>query len=300
MMNYALELKNVSKSLGRRKIIEDLSLQITPGEILGFLGPNGSGKTTTIRMIVGLVKPDGGEIRVGGYCLGREPRQARASLGCIVENPELYSWLTGWENLCQFGVMKGVREEARLKEAAALVGMSRRIHDPVRTYSLGMRQRLGLAVALLAKPKLLILDEPANGLDPAGIAELRVLLRHLAGDGLAVLLSSHLLAEVQQVCDRVTILSQGRLLYSGQEGLANHQVISWQVRDLPRASQVLTCLGYSCSQQQGKLSAAIPRDQLAYVNRELALADVGLELVVPGELAVEELFMQLTGGNVIA
>jgi ABC-2 type transport system ATP-binding protein len=208
-----VQLLGVSKRIGRATIIDDLSFDVVPGEIFGFLGPNGAGKTTTIRMMVGLMTLTAGDIRIKGHSIRSSFEQAIRHVGAIVENPEMYKFLTGYQNLVHFARMvKGVTKE-RIDEVVRLVKLEERIHDKVSKYSLGMRQRLGVAQALLHRPSLLILDEPTNGLDPAGIRELRDYLRKLTRDeGITVIVSSHLLSEMELMCDRVAIIQRGRLV----------------------------------------------------------------------------------------
>jgi ABC-2 type transport system ATP-binding protein len=207
-----LSVKNVKKKISGKMIIHDVSFEVKAGEIFGFLGPNGSGKTTTIRMLVDLIKPTEGEIKICGHNVQRDPEEALQHIGCIVENPEVYSYMTGWENLEHFARMQRGIGQDRIQEVVAVVGLDQRIHDKVKTYSLGMRQRLGIAQALLGRPRLLILDEPTNGLDPKGIKELREFVRMLANQGMSLFISSHLLSEIQLMCDRVAIISNGRVL----------------------------------------------------------------------------------------
>ena len=197
----------------------DVSFEVLEGEVFGFLGPNGAGKTTTIRMLVGLARPDRGTVRIRGLDLARDFRRAMAHVGCIVESPDLYKYLTGRENLMHFARMLPDGASSRIPELAGLVALEERLDDKVSTYSLGMRQRLGIAQALLGNPDLLILDEPANGLDPAGIREIRLLVRRLAEQrNISVFVSSHLLSEVEQMCDRVAIIHRGRTLATGPVG----------------------------------------------------------------------------------
>lgn len=208
-----VELKNLSKRYGGREIVRDFSLEVFPGEILGFLGPNGAGKTTVIRMMVGLVPPSEGEVFVGGCNIRTQRSQALRHVGVIVENPEMYKYMSGYKNLLHFARMIPGITKQRIQEVTKLVGLEDRIHDKVKTYSLGMRQRLGVAQALLHNPSVLILDEPTNGLDPAGIRDLRDYLKRLARDnGTAVIVSSHMLSEMELMCDRVAIIQQGALL----------------------------------------------------------------------------------------
>lgn len=204
-----LEVKGVKKKLGKREIIKGLDLSVNEGEIFGFLGPNGAGKTTTIRMLVGLISPNEGEIVVCGKSVLSEKEQALKNVGAVVENPELYKYLSGRENLMQIARIRKVSKE-EVEELIDLVGLKDRIDDKVRKYSLGMKQRLGLAAALIGNPKLLILDEPTNGLDPSGIIDFRDVVKKAARErGMAVFISSHILSEVQNLCDRVAFINNG-------------------------------------------------------------------------------------------
>lgn len=210
---YAVQLLNVSKNIKKKPIIRNLSLNVFPGEVLGLLGPNGAGKTTTIRMMVGLAAPTSGEIYIHGKSITRDFKGAIRQVGAIVENPEFYGYLSGYRNLEHFANMIPGISKDRIMETARLVGLEERINDKVKTYSLGMRQRLGLAQALLHKPSVLILDEPSNGLDPAGIREMREYLQKLARkENTTVIVSSHLLAEMEMMCDRIAVIQGGKLL----------------------------------------------------------------------------------------
>ena len=212
----ALRAERLAKRYGTRQAVVDASFTLKPGEVFGFLGPNGAGKTTTIRMLVGLIRPSAGRVLVGGHDLLREREAALRRLGCIVESPDFYDYLTGRENLAHFARMIDAEASSRIEPLAEMLRVRERLDDKVRTYSLGMRQRLGIAQALLGEPDVLVLDEPANGLDPAGIRELRELLRRLADQrGLAVFVSSHLLGEIERMCDRLAIVHRGRVLAEG-------------------------------------------------------------------------------------
>lgn len=212
-MESILELKNVTKVIKGKTIIDNISFEVNKGEVFGFLGPNGAGKTTTIRMIVGLMGITSGDITIGGSSIKTSFEDAVRHIGAIVENPEMYKFLTGHQNLIHYARMtKGITKE-KIDEVVKLVGLTDRIHDKVKTYSLGMRQRLGLAQCLLHDPDLLILDEPTNGLDPAGIREIRDYLRLLARErNMAVIVSSHLLSEMEMMCDRIGIIQNGKLV----------------------------------------------------------------------------------------
>ncbi|WP_046173917.1 ABC transporter ATP-binding protein [Domibacillus indicus] len=212
-MKALIQLENVTKTIKGKKIIDSLNFSIEEGEVFGFLGPNGAGKTTTIRMMVGLMKLTEGDILISGHSIQTEFEEAVQHIGAIVENPEMYKFLSGYDNLKQYARMhKGVSRK-RMDEVVKLVGLEDRIHDKVKSYSLGMRQRLGIAQSLLHRPRVLILDEPTNGLDPAGIKEIRQYIRDLAEkENMAVVVSSHLLSEMEMMCDRIGILQKGRLI----------------------------------------------------------------------------------------
>ena len=210
-----LELDGLSRAYGRRMVVDHVDLVLHRGEILGFLGPNGAGKTTTIRMALNLVRPSAGTVRVLGSDVWREPRRVLPRVGALVEAPALYPRLSGRDNVRAFAAAVGGARPAAIGELIELVGLGEREHDRVRTYSLGMKQRLGVAIALLNDPDLLVLDEPANGLDPLGIVEMRDLMSRLAAEGRAIFLCSHVLREVEAICTRVAIIDRGRIVHQG-------------------------------------------------------------------------------------
>ncbi len=211
MSTPALELLKVKKTIRNKEIIKGLDFTVNKGEVFGFIGPNGAGKTTTIRMIVGLMKLTEGDIRILGNSIKSNFKGAIEKVGAIVENPELYPYMTGWQNLKHYARMFPNITDERIKEVVSIVKMEKPIHQKVKRYSLGMRQRLGIAQAILHKPAVLILDEPTNGLDPAGIREIRQYIRKLAKEEeIAVIISSHLLSEIEQMCDRIGIIKKWR------------------------------------------------------------------------------------------
>ena len=212
-MEKILECKDLCKSFGKKQILKKVSFSINEGDILAFIGPNGSGKTTTIKLILGLQKIDSGDVIINGYDIKKDFIKAIKRVGAIVENPDTYMYLTGYQNLKTIADCYGVTKE-KIDEVVSYVGLNERINDKVSKYSLGMRQRLGIARALLNEPNILILDEPTNGLDPEGIKELRDLLKKLAKDGMGILISSHNLAELESFCNKVCIIDSGFIIES--------------------------------------------------------------------------------------
>src|SRR2546427_9800611 len=207
-----LRTRNLSKHYGKRLAVDNLNLEVKRGEIFGFLGPNGAGKTTTIRMALGLIAPTSGSVEILGQDVFAHRAQVLPRVGELVETPALYTYLSGRNNLREVASVLVSVPQARLDAVLDLVGLGIRQKDRVRTYSLGMKQRLGVAIALLQDPDVLVLDEPANGLDPAGIVEMRDLMHRLSAEGKTVFISSHLLTEVQQICTRVAIIHLGKLI----------------------------------------------------------------------------------------
>ncbi|MEH7549714.1 MULTISPECIES: ABC transporter ATP-binding protein [Bacillaceae] len=297
-----LAVENLKKVIGKREIIKGLTFDLREGEVFGFLGPNGAGKTTTIRMLVGLIKPTDGNIHICGYNVTDQFQKAMRNLGCIVENPELYPYLSGYNNLLHFArMLDGIGEE-RIKEVTELVGLTDRIHDKVKTYSLGMRQRLGIAQALLGRPKVLILDEPTNGLDPAGIREMRQFIRFLAEqEGLSVLVSSHLLSEIQLLCDRVAIISKGTIIKidTVEQLLANRERAVWRLFPLEKGEQVLSTLTTIEVSDDGTFLTEYDEQKIPVWNKELVSAGVSVTEINRKMPVLEDLFLELTGGDSI-
>ncbi|WP_405114565.1 ABC transporter ATP-binding protein [Paenibacillus sp. FSL K6-1217] len=312
-----LSARGVRKKIGRKWIIDDVTFDVKKGEIFGFLGPNGAGKTTTIRMLVDLIRPSEGTITVCGYNVNRNPEKALQYVGSIVENPEVYTYLTGWENLQHFARMQPGVDAQRIAEVVEIVRLDQRIQDKVSTYSLGMRQRLGIAQALLGRPRLLILDEPTNGLDPKGIKELREFIRKLADEGLAVFVSSHLLSEIQLLCDRVAIISKGRVLAVGgvDELVArNSPYVLWELEPLQRARDIMAMrpditlleldevtLDDSVIAGMGvnSLVTAMDEDLIPEIVAVLVAQEVEVRAVHKINPTLEQLFLKLTEGESI-
>lgn len=303
-----VEIKNVSKRIGSRLIIDNLSLDIFRGEVLGFLGPNGAGKTTTIRMMLGLISITRGEIFIEGKSIRKDYEQAIAKVGGIVENPDMYKYLTGYQNLLHYARMyKGVNKE-RIYEVIKLVGLEQRIKDKVKTYSLGMRQRLGIAQALLNSPSLLVLDEPTNGLDPAGIHELRALLKKLAAEeNIAVFVSSHLLSEMELMCTRVAIIQNGRLIQvqSLVDSLEDQKdkvlTIALDVAPSDKARLYLDGLNknYNPVIKDNEIEIAVDREDIPGLIEMLVKEKYRIYGVREVQQSLEDKFLEATGGNQI-
>jgi ABC-2 type transport system ATP-binding protein len=282
---------------GRTLAVNGLDLSVPEGGVFGFLGPNGSGKTTTIRALLGLVRPSAGRCRLLGADTPARLHTVIRRVGSIVETPLLYPRFSGRVNLELLGRLYGIRRAGALA-ALERVGLADRADDQVRTYSLGMRQRLGIAAALMKDPELLILDEPANGLDPAGIKEVRDLVRRLGGEGRTVFVSSHQLPEVQQMCDRVAILSRGRCVATGpvaevlSRGRAEALIV--QVPDPTAALAALSAAGFDARIEPDHIRVATPADEAGRVTECLAREGIYLTELRAEEVSLEEVFLELT------
>jgi len=297
----ALATRDLRKSYGSRLALAGLDISVPSGVVYGFLGPNGAGKTTTMRLLTGLIHPDHGSIELLGRPFSGRDRRRLFDIGALVETPSFYPFLSGRENLRALGASGARTTKARIEELLELVGLRDRARDKVSGYSLGMKQRLGIAGALLSDPQLLLLDEPANGLDPAGIVAIRETLRHLAAEGKTVFVSSHLLGEVQQMADVIGIIAAGRLVREGSitELLHGADLVRVKVAPHEVASAVerLASLpgldGVEPSTDAGWLTARIAADRAAEVNRALAGAGIYAARLEAGS-DLEELFLALT------
>ncbi|PDC23259.1 ABC transporter ATP-binding protein [Listeria monocytogenes] len=300
MTERALQVTNLHKKIRKREIIKGISFEVMPGEVFGFLGPNGAGKTTTIRMIVGLIKPTSGTILIGGKDIRKNFTEAMRGLGSIVENPEFYTFLTGQENLAYFARMDSSIKKERIQEVTELVGLEKRINDRVSTYSLGMRQRLGIAQALLSNPKLLILDEPTNGLDPSGIHEMRDFIRALArNEGISVLVSSHLLSEIELLCDRVAIMTDGTIIKTDQVAhlLSSRAQLRWRVTPIEQAKAFLESV--TEVEVDGEYLVTTMNEESAEWNEQLVAKGIKVHEIDKRKPSLEDLFLELTGGQSI-
>jgi ABC-2 type transport system ATP-binding protein len=300
-----IEIEGLHKRYRRRgrtrTAVDGLDLSVPAGGVYGFLGPNGSGKTTTIRCLLGLARPTSGELRLLGRAVPRDLRDALRLVGAIVETPSLFPTMTGHENLRLLASVDGIGRR-RVDEVLAVVGLADRAGDPVKRYSLGMRQRLGLAAALLKDPELLILDEPANGLDPAGMREVRQLLRRLAEEGRTVFVSSHILAEIESTCDRVAILAHGRCVMDGtvddviwMAGGRSSIVVS--VADLDAGERALRAARFTVERTDRALRVDAAAESAGDVTRVLADAGQWVTELRPQRCSLEEVFLELTGAS---
>lgn len=301
----AVKLEHVTKKFGSKTIIDDLSFEIYGGEVFGFLGPNGAGKTTTIRMVVGLMRMTKGNIYIQGHSVKGEFKQAMRQVGAIVENPEMYKFLTGYQNLVHYARMVSGISKDRIREVVKLVDLEDSINDKVKKYSLGMRQRLGLAQALLHRPSVLILDEPTNGLDPQGIHDLRNYLHELSRkEGVAVIVSSHLLSEMQLMCDRIGIIKKGKLI--GVETVSEFVEegsgkVRFVVDDGPVAAKIVKekLSIDAASIETDAIEVAIDYEKIPVVVDTLVVSQVKIYGVAEVHQSLEDRFLEVTGGKSI-
>ncbi|OIB01831.1 bacitracin ABC transporter ATP-binding protein [Paenibacillus sp. LC231] len=304
-----LTVNQVTKTIGKKNIVDGLSFDIHLGEIVGLLGPNGAGKTTTIRMIVGLIEMTHGDVQVKGHSIKKDFVQAVRHIGGIIENPEFYPYMSGYDNLRQYQRMSEGVTITRIMEVVKLVGLQDAIHKKVRAYSLGMRQRLGIAQALLHNPSILILDEPTNGLDPAGIREMRDYLKQIAKDeGIAILVSSHLLSEMELMCSRVVVIQEGKFVTERSIGgtVLNEEftTVSFRVNDVTMAEQTIRHLQNitlrSTQLEEGIITLQLQEEDIPSLIQTLCDARVRIYRVEEIKSSLEEEFLKWTGGNRIA
>jgi len=299
MSDVALQTENLTKRFGARTAVDRLSLRVERGDIYGFLGPNGAGKSTTLRMLLGLVRPTSGVIKFPLRASGWEYLQARSRVGAIIESPAFYENFSGRRNLQLFASLSGGVLDKRLEKVLEIVGLRDRAQDPVKVYSYGMRQRLGIAQALLPTPELIILDEPTNGLDPQGIRQTRELIRRLRDEfKLTVLLSSHLLSEIEQLCNRVGIIHEGRLLYEGgPEALVTPtDIYRVRVDNLSAAFELLTREASVTVSRNGDSFLRIDANEesISAVNALLVSKGIKVYELSPAQETLEEAFLRLT------
>jgi ABC-2 type transport system ATP-binding protein len=300
----AVETSGLTKAFGRRVVVDDLTLRVPKAAVAAFVGPNGSGKSTTLRMLLGLLRPTSGTGWVLGGDISR-PETYLPRVGSLIEGPAFYPGLSGRGNLEVLKVLGGLKQD-RIAEVLRLVGLEKRADDRVSKYSLGMKQRLGVAAALLPGPQLLVLDEPTNGLDPTGIASMRVLLSQIAGAGISVLVSSHQLSELQQVADWVIMISGGRLRYQGKldlllERRTNTFVSPENAGDIGRLADLLREKGYAPEPAgPARLMLKLTHGSASQLNRMAMEAGIVLSELQSGQSTLEDVYFDMTDGGSIA
>lgn len=302
MQNIILKCENLHKSFRKKEILKGVSLDVSSGDILGFIGPNGAGKTTTIKLILGLQRIGSGRVTINGFDIQKDFERAIARVGAIIENPDLYMYLSGYDNLKLISnLYKGI-DEKRIQEVIKLVGLEKRINDKVSKYSLGMRQRLGVAQAILHKPNLLILDEPTNGLDPEGIKDLRNLLIKLAKEeNMGILISSHNLAELESFCNKVCIIKNGVIVESSDletvKKAASEGNYIIELDDSKKARIIIGDMAEATDSTHIQVHA--DKENIPSIIKKLVLQDIKIYSIREDVLSLEDAFFKKTGGNII-
>ena len=297
-----IEVLGLKKRIGLKTIVEDITFDMREGEIIGLLGPNGSGKTTIMRMMVGLTKMSKGDVYCFEKPLGLGKTSMLREVGSMIETPEFYNYMSGWANLKQIARVCGKKvTRARMKELVEFVGLKKVIRKKVKTYSLGMRQRLGLAQALLNDPKVLILDEPVNGLDPQGVQDFRNKLKEIAATGVSILISSHLLDEIEKVCDRVIVIEKGKIIADDKlENLVADEIIKTLIKthDVEKTEILVRELGvrYELT-KDGFVFENLEREQKARIISYLVNNNVEIDTIRELHTSLEDRFLQITGGE---
>jgi ABC-2 type transport system ATP-binding protein len=299
MADPILSVQELTKSFGKRKAVNNLSFDINEGEIFGFLGPNGAGKSTAIKSMVSLIKPDSGDIEIFGKSIRKYHNSALVGVGALVERPDFFEYLTAKQNLTILAKMDNAPLE-RIPEVLEIVGLKDRSKDKVKAYSQGMKQRLGIAQAMLSNPKLLILDEPTNGLDPLGMKEVRELIRKLSDRGITILLSSHILHEVEQICTTMAIINEGHLIKLGNvaELLKSSETFITEIHAKPikQACKIMEGLPYitNISKIDGVIKIKIAYNNLKDLNGILLKNGIEVSAIIPRS-SLEDYFLSLTG-----
>ena len=301
-METVLECKNLNKKIGKKEILNNVSLEVKEGDILGFIGPNGAGKTTTIKLILGLQKINSGEVKINGYDIEKQFEKAIERVGTIVENPDLYLYMSGLENLKIIARLYKNVDEKRIEEVIKLVGLENRIKDKVSKYSLGMRQRLGIAQAIMHKPNLLILDEPTNGLDPEGIKQLRDLLTKLAKEeNMGILISSHNLAELESFCNKISIIQNGKIIETSslEDAKRVKGKIIYEI-ELDSTDGVDKIIKNEINIIDSHIiKINLTKEEIPEIVSKLVNENKKIYKVCEDTISLEDAFLKKTGGNVI-
>ena len=300
MGDVVLKCEHLHKNFEKKEILKDVSLELEKGDILGFIGPNGAGKTTTIKLILGLQSITSGTVNINGYDVDKNFTKAIEKVGAIVENPDLYMYLTGYENLKLIAnLYKGVGKN-RIDEVVKLVRLENRINDKVSKYSLGMRQRLGIAQAILHKPNLLILDEPTNGLDPEGIKEIRELLKELAEkEKMAILISSHNLLELETFCNKICIIKNGRVMETNRIEEVKNITKGGYIFEIDNTEMIDKMFNNVTVVNGQTFKIMVDRKEVPNVVKKLVENDVKIYSVSEDKITLEDAFLKKTGGNII-
>lgn len=304
MSEAAMKIIDLHKKIGRSHIIKNLDFDIRPGEVFGFIGPNGAGKTTTIRMMVGLLSITKGDVVIQGHSIKKDYTKAIGEVGAIVENPEMYPFMTGLQNLKHFARMSDGVTNERIKEVIDLVGLEKAIKTKVNKYSLGMRQRLGIAQALLHSPSVLILDEPTNGLDPTGIREIRRYIRRLAvEDNVSVIVSSHLLSEIELMCDRIGIIQNGELIAIKdlhEKAETNEYIVNLDVYPMEMSIDILHKMtGIEILDTERGVQIKTIKENIPFLVTTLVQNDIEIYGVNVLQSTLEDQFIEMIGENII-
>ena len=301
-METVLECKNLNKKIGKKEILNNVSLEVKEGDILGFIGPNGAGKTTTIKLILGLQKINSGEVKINGYDIEKQFEKAIERVGTIVVNPDLYLYMSGLENLKIIARLYKNVDEKRIEKVIKLVGLENRIIDKVSKYSLGMRQRLGIAQAILHKPNLLILDEPTNGLDPEGIKQLRDLLTKLAKEeNMGILISSHNLAELESFCNKISIIQNGKIIETSSledaKRVKGKIIFEIELDSTDGVDKIIENEINIIDSHIIKIN--LTKEEIPEIVSKLVNENKKIYKVCEDTISLEDAFLKKTGGNVI-
>ena len=301
MQENILECENLHKSIGKKEILKGVSLSMQAGDILGFIGPNGAGKTTTIKLILGLQSITNGTVKINGYDIQKEFTKAIQRVGTIVENPDMYMYLTGYENLKLIANLYPNVDKNRIEEVISLVGLKNRIHDKVSKYSLGMRQRLGIAQAILHKPNLLILDEPTNGLDPEGMKEVRDLLKLLAEkEKMGILISSHNLAELENLCNKISIIKNGKIVETNKIEEVKAQIHEHiYIGEVDNIQKVKKIFPEVITLDETHFQIEMQKEKIPEMIETFVKEQIKVYQIKPKEISLEDAFLEKTGGNII-
>lgn len=299
MENVILKCDNIHKKIGKKEILKGISFEIEKGDILGFIGPNGAGKTTAIKLILGLQKINSGRVYINGYDIKKDFTKAIERVGAIVENPDFYMYMSGRKNLeLKARLYKNITKE-RINEVVKLVGLENRINDKVSKYSLGMRQRLGIAEAMLHNPNLLILDEPTNGLDPEGMRTLKDILRNLSNNGVSIFISSHILSELDNLCNKICIIKDGLIIET-----SNIKTLKRKTNELCYQIEVdrvdnINLLFKNEVINNNLVKVWCNKEFIPIIIESLVNSNVKIYSVKEEELSLEDAFLERTGGNTI-